>query len=228
VSAVERGQIERMTVRTVRSICSVLEIRLPFDPMWRGGQLARLLDSRHAAAVERIVALLRALGWEAAPEYTFSVFGERGSVDVLAWRPRERALLIVEVKTELDDLQDLLSVLDRKVRLVPRLVAAERGWRAAALGVVVVLRESSGARDAVARHLATFSASLPQRNVEIRRWVANPGASGLRGVWFLRDSHRGTVMEGRGGPRRVRGPRKPAPFSSDARSTRDSHTHEPR
>jgi hypothetical protein len=70
------------------------------------------------------------LGWQTVLEYTFQHFGERGSVDVLAWRPDVRALLLVEVKPDLDDLQDMLSALDRKARLVPRLIATERAWQA--------------------------------------------------------------------------------------------------
>jgi transcriptional regulator with XRE-family HTH domain len=123
VSEIECGLVESLQLRTLRAVCAALEIRLALDLSWRGAELPRLLDSRHALLVERVVAILAAAGWEVVVEYTFSVFGERGSVDVLAWRPSERALLIVEVKTELSDLQNLLSVLDRKARLVPGLVA---------------------------------------------------------------------------------------------------------
>jgi transcriptional regulator with XRE-family HTH domain len=120
VSAVERGQLEQLTLCTIRRVCSALEIGTPLAPRWRGVELPRLLDARHAALVEEVVARLSALGWETVLEYTFQHFGERGSVDVLAWRPEARALLVVEVKTDLDDLQEMLSAIDRKARLVPR------------------------------------------------------------------------------------------------------------
>jgi transcriptional regulator with XRE-family HTH domain len=208
VSAVERGQFGRLSVDAVRRVCAALEIGLPFAPAWRGSQLSRLVDSRHAAMVERVTGLLAPHGWQVQVEYTFSRFGERGAVDVLAWRAEARALLILEVKSEVVDLQDLLSVLDRKARLVPGLVAADRGWNAAVLGVVLVVPEGSVARQAVTRHKAVFGVSLPDRNLEIRRWVAQPRPSSLRGVWFLHPSDYSTVMERRGGPRRVRAPRK--------------------
>lgn len=115
-------------------------------PRWRGVELPRLLDARHAALVEQVVARLSALGWETVLEYTFQHFGERGSVDVLAWRSDSRALIVVEVKTDLDDLQEMLSAVDRKARLVPRLVAAERSWAALVLGVVLVMPEGSTSR----------------------------------------------------------------------------------
>jgi transcriptional regulator with XRE-family HTH domain len=204
VSEIECGQLDGLRLRTIRSVCAALEIRIGLEPSWRGSQLARLLDSRHALLVETVVAALAAAGWEASVEYTFAVFGERGSVDILAWRTAHRALLLVEIKTELVDLQNLLSVLDRKARLVPGLAARDLGWEATRIGVVVVLAEGGSAREAVARHRATFAASLPQRGVEIRRWIGNPATSRLRGIWFLRPIARGDAMQGRGGPRRVR------------------------
>ena len=177
---------------------------MPFEPRWRGGELPRLVDARHAALVEQVVARLASRRWEVAVEYTFSKFGERGSVDVIGWRAAERALVIVEVKSELDDMQNMLSVLDRKVRLVPPLVATDRGWTAAVVGVILVLPEGSTFRDGVARFQATFAAALPSRAVEIRSWIAQPGPSSLRGTWFFRLSGSSTRMEGRGGPRRIR------------------------
>jgi transcriptional regulator with XRE-family HTH domain len=211
VSAVERGQLEQLSLGAIRRVCSALEIRTPFVPRWRGVELPRLLDARHAALVEQVVARLSALGWETVLEYTFQHFGERGSVDVLAWRPDSRALVVVEVKTDLDDLQEMLSAVDRKARLVPRLVAAERSWAALALGVVLVMPEGSTSRWQVSRHPAVFAAAFPARNNEIRRWIgASTVAGSLRGVWFLQSNGQATRIEaapGWGGSRRVRVPR---------------------
>ena len=217
VSAVERGQLEQLPLRAIRRVCAALEIGMPFAPRWRGVELPRLADARHAALVERVVARLAPLGWETVVEYTFQRYGEQGSVDVLAWRAEQRALLLVEAKPDLDDLQQMLSVLDRKVRLVPRLVEVARGWRAATVGVLLAMNEGSTSRYQVGRHPAVFAAALPARNTEVRRWIEDPGAPGgpaaLRGVWFLQPSAGGTLMEGGardGGSRRVRVPRNGA------------------
>lgn len=183
---------------------------MPFEPRWRGGELPRLVDARHAALVEQVVAHLSACDWSAVVEYTFNHFGEKGAVDVVGWRAAERALLVMEVKTELDNLQNMLSVLDRKARLVPQLVAAERGWRAKVVGVVLVMPDGSTLRDGVARFAATFATTLPSGNVEVRHWVARPGPAPLRGRWFVRPSGPGTHMENQGGPRRIRTRRGPA------------------
>jgi transcriptional regulator with XRE-family HTH domain len=204
VSTVERGRLDRLPLRTIRAVAAALEVRLALEPQWRGGELPRLMDARHASLVDQVVARMAGSGWEIVAEYTFNRYGERGSVDVLGWRAAERTLVVVEVKSELDDLQTMLSVLDRKIRLVPALLATERGWKAATVGAILVLPEQSTFRAAVSRFRATFTASLPGGNVEIKHWLADPSGRPLRGTWFLSPSGPSTHMKGRGGPRRVR------------------------
>ena len=43
-----------------------------------------------------MVELLLSLGWQVLPEVSFSHYGDRGSIDVLAWR--DDHLLVIEVK----------------------------------------------------------------------------------------------------------------------------------
>ena len=78
-SAIERGHLDRVPLGTLRRIAAVLEIRLPIEPSWRGGQIERVLSGRHAAMEERITAMLVAAGWEVRPEASFNNFGERGA-----------------------------------------------------------------------------------------------------------------------------------------------------
>jgi hypothetical protein len=101
---------------------------MPFAPRWRGPELARLLDQRHSEVVAAVVEALRRHGWEARPELTFSRWGERGSIDVFAWDPDLRVVLVVECKSVVVDLQDLLSTMDRKRRLAADIAQDELGW----------------------------------------------------------------------------------------------------
>ena len=94
---------------------------------WQGEALDRLRDERHAAIVERVLRLLTAEGWIARTEVSFSEYGERGSIDVFALHPKVGALLVIEVKSAVPDLQATLSNLDRKTRLAPGLARA-LGW----------------------------------------------------------------------------------------------------
>jgi transcriptional regulator with XRE-family HTH domain len=202
VSLVERGLLEGLTVRSLRRVAGTLGVWLPFGPRWRGAELAKLLDEKHALMVRDVVARASALGWQVLPEHTFSWRGERGSIDVLAWLPAQRALLVIEVKTRIVDLQDLLSTLDRKRRLAP-IVAQELGWQAAVVGAVLALPDETWARNVLARFEPLFSTALPVRNVEIRAWLRRADGP-IRGVWFLPSSSPGSTRRSHGGVMRVR------------------------
>ncbi len=206
VSLVERGFASQMRLGTIRAIGDALEIATPVTPRWRGADLFRLLDADHALLVEAVGARLVAAGWEITLEYTFNHYGERGSVDVLAWNPRHEALLLVEVKSRLVDLQDLFASMARKRRIVPKLVAEERGRQARLLGVLLVVAESTSNRTTISRHRASFASALPARGVAVRRWVLGPEGD-LAGIQFLPLSRPSTDQQNAGlsgGSRRVR------------------------
>jgi transcriptional regulator with XRE-family HTH domain len=191
VSLLERGQIERVSVERFRKVCAALQIEAVLELRWRGGQGDRLIDRDHARIVEAVIAELARLGWETYPEFTFNFYGERGSVDILAWHPGKRALLLIEVKTRLTDLQRLLMSLSKKLRLVPGLVSEERRWERRALGHIVVMLDTRANRSTVARHQATFAATFPSRTADVRGWLRSPTAD-LAGLWFLslrREAH---------------------------------------
>jgi hypothetical protein len=164
-----------------------------------------LIDERHAAIVEHVVKELHRLGWEVRVEYSFNMRGERGSVDVLAWLPVRRALLLIEVKTQVVDVQELLSTLDRKRRVIPAVVPGELGWHPALIGCLVVLPEETRARVAMTRHAAVFASVLPARTVQVRRWLRGPEGA-IAGIWFLRYSSPSNGRRGWGAPTRVRRP----------------------
>jgi transcriptional regulator with XRE-family HTH domain len=109
VSLAERGVLDGMTVGVMMRIAAALDIRVSLTPRWRGGDLDRILDARHAALAERVAAHLSALpGWVLSPEVSFAYYADRGRIDILAWHPITR------------------SVLDMKRRHA-RKIAAERG-----------------------------------------------------------------------------------------------------
>jgi transcriptional regulator with XRE-family HTH domain len=188
VSRLECGLVDGMTVGSLRAISRAMGMPSLVGLGWRNPEIDRLRDSWHAALVETIAKALLESGWEIVPEYTFSRYGERGAVDSLAWHPAYRALFIGEAKTRIWDLQDMLSTLDRKRRLVPGLLLRERGWRAKGVGVVLAMPEKSTHRHLIERHSATFGAALPDRQIQVRRWLEAPNGD-LRGIWFLPISH---------------------------------------
>jgi transcriptional regulator with XRE-family HTH domain len=185
VSRVENGMIGELTMHATRAVAAAVGIRLPFAPRsLRGAAIERHIDWRHAALVEVVVGRLVALGWETTVEYSFNHYGDRGSVDVLAWHSGARALLVVEVKSDLRDIQDTFRALDVKRRVVPRFFEAEKGLRLDSLGIVMALADLRVERQRVERHGSTFAAGLPARTVDVRRWLQRP-VGPLRGLWFL-------------------------------------------
>lgn len=203
ISKIERGRLESVSIATVRQIGATLDIGLPFTPRWHGAELARLLDHEHAGLVEVLVSELRSTGWTVLVEYSFNYFGDRGSVDVVGWHEACAALLIAEVKSRILDSQDLHSVLDRKVRVVPMLLRRERGWHARVVGRLVFVAGTHANRLAVTRHAATFDTTLPQRSGDARRWLRQP-SDGLAALWFVASIPGGRVRDGRGTGQRVR------------------------
>ena len=201
VSLIERGRGEETTLVTIRRVAASLGVFVALNPHWRGADLARLLDYNHAALVEAVVERISAAGWTVRPEHTFSIWGERGSIDVMAWLPAARALALVECKTSLPDLQDALSTMDKKRRLAPEIARIE-GWDPTAFASVLVLPDSTWARNRVRNSNAIFDAALPARTVEVRCWIGAPSGN-LRGIWFLPNDSTTNAMRGRGGLMRV-------------------------
>jgi transcriptional regulator with XRE-family HTH domain len=216
VSRLERGLLDWMTVGSLRAVSRGMQMPSIVSVGWRNPEVERLRDMRHAELVEAAARVLTEFGWEMIPEYTFSQYGERGAVDCLAWHSASRALLIGEIKTRIWDLKEMLSTLDRKRRIVPGLLRRERGWRAHSVDVVLAMPEKSTHRHLIERHSATFEGALPDRQIEVRRWLEKPSGD-LRGIWFLPDSHRtdtgkrprGTTASSRLESRPGRGPDGP-------------------
>jgi hypothetical protein len=121
-------------------------------------------------------------------QVSFNHYGERGSIDILAFHRATRMLLVIEVKTVVPDLGGMLATLDRKVRLAPD-IAAERGWSAAAVSRLLVVAEGSTARRRVAQHQAIFETAFPARNLAMNAWLRAPEGP-VSGLMFLSSARR--------------------------------------
>jgi transcriptional regulator with XRE-family HTH domain len=187
VSLIERGHVALLTMRTVRAAFAAVDAGFEGKVLWRAADIDRVLDERHAQLVAVIAERLRLLGWEVSIEVTFSEYGERGSIDVLAVRAPTTAL-VVEVKTEIASVEEMLRRLDVKARLAPKIVFDRHGWRPSTIGTVLVVLDASTARRQVKRHASVLDATLPMRGRELSRWLRRPSAS-IRGLAFLSPSN---------------------------------------
>jgi len=203
VSRVERGQLDGMPLATLRRIAAALDIRVDLVPRWRGADLDRLLNAGHAEMHEWLAHYFDRLpGWVCAPEVSFAVFGERGVIDILAWHPGRRALLIIELKTDIVDVNDLIGSADRRTRLA-RTIVADRGWDPATVSVWVVVAPSRTNRRRVVAHKAMLRAAFPTDGRGIRAWLLDPRGR-VAALSFWPDSHAGKVGPDLTPARRVR------------------------
>lgn len=103
----EAGRIGTHALDALRRCTEACGGRLDIDLRVPGGDLSRLLDADHARLQSAWAGFLAAHAWEVSVEVTFNHYGERGSIDILAWHPAERVLLVCEVKTVIVDAQAL-------------------------------------------------------------------------------------------------------------------------
>jgi transcriptional regulator with XRE-family HTH domain len=177
ISRLERGQIGKVQLDTLRRVLAALDVRLDLLPRWRGGELDRLLNARHSALHEDVSRWLakRHSRWVVAPEVSFSIQGERGIVDMLLWHPARRAVAVIELKTDIVDVNELLGTHDRKRRLARR-IAAERGWPAELVGSAVIVADGRTNRRRVEAHEAMTRNSLPDDGRRLRAWLGDPSS----------------------------------------------------
>ncbi len=190
-------------------------------------------------------------GWQWAAETSFSAWGERGVIDLLAWHAGRCCLLVIELKTELVDPAALLAQVGRYRRVAPA-VARERGWgtespktlrnsvapnrvvssarsvasgRAVGSGDVacwVVVADTSSNRARLARHRALLRGTFPVDGRKMAGWVADPREP-VMGLSFLREMH-GRTGTRLGPVRRVRGQLTPAAAARSSSVARPGNT----
>ena len=190
VGLIERGRLGEIPFDPVRRVARALEVRIDMVARWRGGDFGRLLNAGHAAMHESMARLFASLpDWVAEPEVSFSIFGERGVIDILAWHPVRRALLIIELKTEFVDINDLMGTIDRKRRLAAQ-IARERGWDPETISVWVVVADTRTNRRHLARHATVLRSKLPNDGRTVRAWLQDP-SSRIDALGFLPTDRRG-------------------------------------
>jgi len=188
ISRIESGQIPEMTLAVLRQVAAALEIRLELMPRGRGAELDRLLSARHSALHESVAKALAHdfPDWVMASEVSFSIWGERGVIDLLLWHPERRALLIIEFKTELVDIGDLLSTMDRRRRLASQIVKS-RGWFPRTVSMWVVLASSRTNARRLAGHRTVLRGAFPGGVRDVRAWLRDPvGSVAALSLWTER------------------------------------------
>ncbi|HEV8403348.1 MAG TPA: helix-turn-helix transcriptional regulator [Candidatus Limnocylindrales bacterium] len=206
ISRIERGHLGGQSVDDIRAVAAALDVRIDLVARWRAGDLDRLLNGGHSALHESVARMFRDKlpAWVLAPEVSFAIYGERGVIDILAWHPGRRALLVIELKTDLADMNELVGTFDRKRRLA-RQIALERGWDPLIVSAWLIIVDSRTNRRRVAAHEAMLRGALPDDGRAIARWLRDP-ARAVAGLSFWAGVVGGSGSSPRSRPvRRVRG-----------------------
>lgn len=177
ISHLEHGVLDDLPLPMMRRIVSVLGMWIELKPKWQGVELDRLTsgahDSLQRAVIERFA---RLPGWVAVPEVTYSIFGERGSVDVLAWHEATRSLLVIELKTVLVGVGEIVRTLDQRERLATE-IAAGRGWHATSVSIWQVFTDTRTNRRQVEQHAALLRRSGAIDGQAMRAWLRRPSGA---------------------------------------------------
>ena len=114
---------------------------------------------------------------------------------------------MIELKTEITDVQEMLGTLDRKRRLAPK-VARARGWDAAVVATWLIVAAGRTNRRHFEAHRTMLRNALPADGRAMAAWLGAPrGPIAALSFWPRNDEARGSA---RLAPvRRVRA-RKPA------------------
>jgi transcriptional regulator with XRE-family HTH domain len=220
VARIERGDLDGVRVGQLHAVAVALRADLDLVLRWNGTELDRLLNAGHSAMHELVVGILAAGGWEVVPERSFSMWGERGVVDVLAWHAPSRTLLVVELKTEIVEVQRLIGTVDRYRRLAPQIVS-ELGWEPLTVGVWVAVAESPTNRRRLGEHVGVLRVAFPSDGRTVPGWLAHP-SSALRALSFLSDARLANRTAARSSRRRVR-PASAAPAAPSAPPDDSAH-----
>ena len=184
ISELEAGRVASHTLESLNRAAAAVGASVRVELVVSGGTVHLLFDADCAALQALWKQVLERTGWLVDAEVTFNHYGERGSIDLLAWHPATRTLLVVEIKTSIVDIQDLLSGIDRKARVAGTL-ASDRSRQPAMVVPMILVAESSTARRRLVEHATLFS-RFHLRGRAATAWLKNPAAlSAPRGLLLL-------------------------------------------
>jgi transcriptional regulator with XRE-family HTH domain len=181
VSRIEAGRLHGVPLTLLETVAAALDAHLAIE--LRASGEAVMTDAVHAALQDWLVGWLQTVGWVTRTEVSFNHFGDRGRVDVLAYRDEPRVVVVAEIKTRLQDAQDTVGRLDVK-RRVGRLLAREMGWRADLVVPALVFLDGRTARRRVGEHRFLFE-RFSLRGRRARAWLRQPSRSVPSGLLFF-------------------------------------------
>ena len=221
VCLIENGRVEGITFEAADRLLLAMgaRLRLSVDRPFLGDR-ERQREPAHARCSAHVASRLRSAGWEVATEVEIGSDRSRGWIDVVAWHPLTRWLLVIEIKTEIHD----LGAIERSLGWYEReawVAARRRGW-APKRAIACLLLLATDANDVRARaNRVPLSEGFPVRATELGRLaegeipasVAGSEGAQRRALAMIDPLSRRTAWLR---PLQIDGRRSPAPFADYA------------
>jgi transcriptional regulator with XRE-family HTH domain len=185
IAAIETGRANP-SIALVDRIGEALGIEFELTarrPVIHGGSSPR--DAVHARCSGYVQRRLDGVGWLTAREVEIVQGRFHGWIDLLAFDPRTRSLLIIEIKTAIDDLGAIERQLSWYERLAGR-AASDRGWHPVRIQSWLLALATGEVDAAVREQRDVLLRAFPVRAQDMRASLHGPALSGLgRGLALI-------------------------------------------
>jgi len=205
ISAVERSLAGDLTFASASRLLEAMGARLTIgvDAPYLGSRRAQT-DPAHARLSGSVARSLVGQGWKVATEVEVGGDRSRGWIDILAYHPATRMLLVIELKTEIHD----LGAIDRNLGWYQReAVAAARrlGWRPSRIHGSLLLLATTVNDESVRFNRESLARIFPARVNELSGLVRSGVGANIPGRSMAmvdprsrrRDWLRPTTVDGR-------------------------------
>ena len=182
-----------------------LEVRIGGSVAIDGGSRQ---DTAHALCSGYVQRRLEAAGWKVAREVRIESGRYVGWIDLLAFDEATGTLLVIEIKTRLDDLGAIERSMDWHVREAMR--AARRiGWRPRRVAGWLLAMATDEVEERLRLNRGVWTQAFPARAPQLSAAVQDPGSAPLRGLALIdpRSRRRDWLMRAR-----IDGRRSDAPY----------------
>jgi transcriptional regulator with XRE-family HTH domain len=173
VSRVEHALVPDLSLVDASRLLDAMGARLSIGvsaPFLVDRELQR--DPGHARCTAFVTAQLQRDRWVTATEVEIGGDRSRGWIDVLAYHPDRRLMLVIEIKTEVRDLgaiERTLGWYEREAWTTGRRL----GWRPRQITGCLLLLATEMNNARIKDNQAAFTAGFPIRATELRRIIAN-------------------------------------------------------
>jgi hypothetical protein len=136
----------------------------------------RQADPAHAHCVAYFVRRLTAAGWVAKREVEISNARSHGWIDVLAYRAADRVLLVVEMKTEIEDLGRIERAMTWYEHEAP-LACGRLGWLVRSVVGALIVLDTGATQTRLRLNRDALAQTFPMPPDVLRRIVEFPGVA---------------------------------------------------